>query len=55
MYILWRVTGNTKWRERGWKIFQSIEKETKTLTGYTSLKSVEKSPAAKGDDMPRSV
>lgn len=55
MYILWRVTGDPKWRERGWKIFQSIERETRTPTGYSSLKSVEQSPAAKGDDMPRSV
>ncbi|KAE9399903.1 glycoside hydrolase family 47 protein [Gymnopus androsaceus JB14] len=52
LYLLWRITGNSKWRDRGWKIFESIERHTKTSTGYASLKSVEVLPAVKDDDMP---
>ncbi|KAF7309201.1 alpha-1,2-Mannosidase [Mycena kentingensis (nom. inval.)] len=52
LYILWRVTGQSRWREMGWKIFQSIERETKTPAGYASLRTVEVSPGIKEDDMP---
>lgn len=52
MYILWKTTGNPKWRERGWKVFQAIEREAKTPSGYASLRSVEHSPAHLKDEMP---
>ncbi|KAF5377767.1 hypothetical protein D9757_008115 [Collybiopsis confluens] len=52
LYLLWKITGNVKWRDRGWKIFESIERHTKTPTGYASLKTVEVIPAVKDDDMP---
>jgi len=51
-YILWRVTGDLKWRDRGRKIFHAIEKEAKTPSGYASLLTVERSPAPLNDDMP---
>ncbi|KAI0918074.1 hypothetical protein AcV5_002851 [Taiwanofungus camphoratus] len=51
-YILWRTTGDERWRERGWSVFQAIERETKTSSGYASLASVEESPAPKRDEMP---
>ncbi|KAG6909347.1 hypothetical protein DXG01_000947 [Tephrocybe rancida] len=53
LYILWRVTGDLKWRERGWKIFMAIEEETKTPSGYASVTAVDVSPARLYDDMPR--
>ncbi|KAG6833227.1 hypothetical protein H0H87_009848 [Tephrocybe sp. NHM501043] len=52
LYILWRVTGDIKWRERGWKIFAAIEQETKTASGYASVKAVDASPARLYDNMP---
>ncbi|KAJ7699061.1 glycoside hydrolase [Mycena rosella] len=52
LYIMWRVTGESKWREMGWRIFQAIERETRTPVGYASLKTVEVSPGIKQDDMP---
>ncbi|EDR14049.1 glycoside hydrolase family 47 protein [Laccaria bicolor S238N-H82] len=52
LYILWRVTGDSKWRTRSWTIFEAIERETKTPSGYASLRSVEMSPAPKEDSMP---
>ncbi|KAF8452325.1 glycoside hydrolase family 47 protein [Boletus edulis BED1] len=39
-YILWRTTGDVKWRHRGWDVFQAIERYTKTDSGYTSVMGV---------------
>ncbi|CCM04172.1 uncharacterized protein FIBRA_06334 [Fibroporia radiculosa] len=52
MYLLWRITGDEAWRERGWAVFQALERETKTSSGYASLSSVERTPASKKDEMP---
>ncbi|KAJ3516943.1 hypothetical protein NLJ89_g816 [Agrocybe chaxingu] len=41
LYLLWRITGDFKWRDRGWNIFEAIERETKTDSGYATLYSVE--------------
>lgn len=54
-YLLWRLTGDEKWRERGWTVFEAIEREAKTSSGYASLSSVETSPAPKKNEMPRQV
>ena len=55
LYLLWKITGEPRWRERAWKIFESIEIHTKTTSGYASLRSVESTPGVKQDDMPRYV
>ncbi|PFH51966.1 glycoside hydrolase family 47 protein [Amanita thiersii Skay4041] len=52
LYILWRVTGNYKWRVRGWEIFKALKRETMTTSGFASLESVEMTPAPKADSMP---
>ncbi|KAJ2715195.1 hypothetical protein H4R19_001335 [Coemansia spiralis] len=36
LFVLYRVTGDTKYQEWGWKIFQSIEKYTKVDGGYAA-------------------
>ncbi|EKM50182.1 glycoside hydrolase family 47 protein [Phanerochaete carnosa HHB-10118-sp] len=51
-YLLWRLTRDETWRERGWAVFESIEREAKTPSGYASLSSVEISPAHKKNEMP---
>ena len=50
---MWRVTGDPVWRERGWDIFQAIEKHTKTPSGYASLRNVVLLPALQQDEQPR--
>ena len=55
MYIMWRTTGDPVWRERAWDIFLAIERETKTQSGYASLRHVAESPARKMDEQPRCV
>jgi len=47
------VTGDEKWRKRGWEIFEAIERETRTASGYTTLYAVYTTPGTKIDDMPR--
>ncbi|KAF7969462.1 hypothetical protein HWV62_27311 [Athelia sp. TMB] len=51
-FILWKTTGDVHWRERGWDIFQAIENETKTTSGYASINSVDTSPSPMRDEMP---
>ncbi|KAL1725794.1 glycoside hydrolase family 47 protein [Schizophyllum commune] len=51
-YLLWRTTGDPMWRERGWAVFQSIERFCKTKYGYASIIKVDaKSPTLK-DEQP---
>jgi len=52
-YILWKTTGDTRWRERGWTLFKNIERETWTESGYASIEFVDTSPSPMRDEMPR--
>ncbi|KAI0688251.1 glycoside hydrolase family 47 protein [Cytidiella melzeri] len=52
IYIMWRTTGDIKWRERGWALFESIEKHAKTETAYASVADVRQLPAPPLDDLP---
>ncbi|KAK7687285.1 hypothetical protein QCA50_009790 [Cerrena zonata] len=51
-YLMWRTTGDERWRDRGWAVFQAIQRETKTSSGYASVSTVEQSPASKLNEMP---
>ncbi|KAF7348598.1 alpha-1,2-Mannosidase [Mycena venus] len=37
-YIMWRTTKDVKWRERGWVVFQSLEKNARARYGYSSVR-----------------
>lgn len=50
-YIMWKVTGDARWRQRGWLIYQAIERETRTDAGYAILQSVAVKNSLK-DEMP---
>ncbi|KAH9479527.1 Mannosyl-oligosaccharide alpha-1,2-mannosidase IA [Psilocybe cubensis] len=52
MYLLWKVSGDVKWRMRGWRVFEAIERETKTASGYASVVSVDMAGGSKRDSMP---
>ncbi|KAJ6607001.1 glycoside hydrolase [Mycena sp. CBHHK59/15] len=54
-YILWRTTGNEIWRERGWAVFEAIEKHARTDLGYASVATVDSLPVKHLDEMPRLV
>jgi len=51
-YILWRITGDVKWRHRGWNVFQAIERVAKTPSGYASVNKVHTSNPTQQDSMP---
>ncbi|KAJ7065378.1 glycoside hydrolase [Mycena amicta] len=51
-YILWRTTGDEAWRERGWAVFQAIEKHARLDRGYASISKVDSLPAKHLDEMP---
>jgi hypothetical protein len=36
LYLLWRTTGERRWKEYAWQIFESIENRAKTESGYAS-------------------
>eukprot|EP00457_Paulinella_chromatophora_P001518 gb/GEZN01001520.1/.p1 GENE.gb/GEZN01001520.1/~~gb/GEZN01001520.1/.p1 ORF type:complete len:866 (-),score=115.45 gb/GEZN01001520.1/:257-2854(-) len=38
LFVMWRVTGDKKYREYGWKIWQAIERWCKTNHAYSAVK-----------------
>jgi hypothetical protein len=55
IFYMWRTTGNIKWRERGYKIFQAIEKQTRTKYGYSTVSGIDAPRVSHRDYMPRCV
>ncbi|KAJ8689444.1 hypothetical protein PTI98_012347 [Pleurotus ostreatus] len=51
-FVLWKTTGDVKWRERGWAVFQALEKHARVQNGYASVHDVDEVPAVPNDDMP---
>ncbi|GKT96358.1 mannosyl-oligosaccharide-alpha-mannosidase [Colletotrichum tofieldiae] len=53
LFMMYRITGNSMYREWGWNIFQSFQKHTLVLDGegYTSLNDVRTVPPATRDNM----
>ncbi|KAG5650901.1 hypothetical protein H0H81_010599, partial [Sphagnurus paluster] len=52
LYVMWKTTGEEKWRERGWEIFSAIERHVRTPYGYASVERVDSDPVHLIDDMP---
>lgn len=40
LFYLWRLTGNSTYKEWGWNIFQAFEKNSRIESGYVGLKDV---------------
>lgn len=51
LMYLWRKTGNKKYRDWGWNIFQAFEAQSRTSTGYVGLRNVH---TGEKDDMMQS-
>ena len=51
---MWRTTGDVKWRERGYGIFQAIEKHARTKFGYTTVSGID-GHVQQLNDMPRYI
>ena len=54
-YLMWRLTGDAKWRERGWAVFVALERHARVGDAYASIKDVHKTPVTHENDMPRCV
>ncbi|KAF5371378.1 hypothetical protein D9615_009662 [Tricholomella constricta] len=52
LYVMWKTTGEEKWRERGYEIFAAIERSAKTKYGYASVERVDSEVVGLIDDMP---
>ncbi|KAJ1805929.1 mannosyl-oligosaccharide alpha-1,2-mannosidase, partial [Coemansia sp. RSA 2598] len=51
-FILWRITKEAKWREYGWRVFESVERWTRLRSGgYTSAHDVTVVPPTLEDKM----
>lgn len=53
LFVLWKTTGDVKWRERGYEIFKAIMRVSKTHFGFASIDGVDRIIPPKSDDMPR--
>jgi endoplasmic reticulum Man9GlcNAc2 1,2-alpha-mannosidase len=52
LFLAWRLTGDVRYREQGWAIFQAIEKHCKIETGgYASVLNVDELPVKYEDKM----
>lgn len=51
LWYLYRLTGDRKYKEWGWKIFEATEQHCKTDAGYTGIKDVTVLPPEHDDQM----
>lgn len=52
LFLAYRLTGDQKYRDYGWNIFQSIERHCKVPTGgYATIVNVDEVPARQEDKM----
>lgn len=50
LFVLWRLTRDPQWRERGWAIFTSLRRHARLEGGgYASVESVEELPVRHRD------
>ena len=53
-YLLWRTTGDVVWRERGWKMFEALQRETRVESGgFACLANAHHALGPKRDEMQR--
>ncbi|KAI0035309.1 mannosidase [Vararia minispora EC-137] len=53
MFLLWRVTGQIRWRVHGWNMFRAIINSAKMQEGFASVFDVGVWPPSHTDSMPR--
>ncbi|KAG8903995.1 hypothetical protein FRB99_002407 [Tulasnella sp. 403] len=52
LFVLYKTTGDPKWRDRAWEIFEAIRRHCKVENGYTSVYSLDREEPFKSDAMP---
>lgn len=52
-YLLWRTTGDAEWRERGWAVFEALQREARVEGGgYATVEHAYRVGGQKRDEMP---
>ncbi|GAB1209390.1 hypothetical protein APSETT445_008163 [Aspergillus pseudonomiae] len=51
VFIMYRLTGEEHWREKGWKMFEAIAKYTRTDIAHATIKDVTVEKPTKSDEM----
>jgi len=51
VFYMYRITGDMKWREKGWRMFQATEAATKTNFGSSAIEDVTSETPFKLDSM----
>ncbi|KAF9453575.1 glycoside hydrolase family 47 protein [Macrolepiota fuliginosa MF-IS2] len=51
-FYMWKLTGESKWRERGWSVFEAIEEHAKTKYGFASVTGVDWEKPEHKNEMP---
>ncbi|KAJ2393899.1 mannosyl-oligosaccharide alpha-1,2-mannosidase [Coemansia sp. RSA 2603] len=49
LFILWRITGEVRWRELGWRVFEAFERWARLHEGYAGLRDVTEVPPRRID------
>lgn len=55
IFVLYRTTGDPKWRDRGWQIWDSIARNTRTSSGFATAIRLNSETPVLEESMPRSV
>jgi len=55
VFYMWRITGDPSWREKGWNMWESIEKASWTELAYSAIMDVNDADSTKADSMERYI
>lgn len=55
VFYMWRITGDPKWQDKGWQMWESIEKVSWTELAYSAIMDVNDVNSTKTDSMERYV
>ena len=53
VFYMWRITGDPVWQEKGWQMWESIEKVTWTELAYSAISDVNDATSFQADSMER--
>jgi mannosyl-oligosaccharide alpha-1,2-mannosidase len=51
VFIMYRITGDETWREKGWTMFNAIQQHTRAVHGYSAIGDVTMNPTFQLDAM----
>jgi hypothetical protein len=55
VFYMWRITGDPVWQEKGWQMWEAIEKVSWTELAYSAITNVNMEDSPKADSMERYI